>query len=169
MLVKTAISEEEYLATSFPDLDREYCDGKLVKRSLPDYQHGATQANISTFFCRLRKERGLPVFGGSSVRNRVRTRWYRIPDVCAFWPDEPAESIPEIRPHVVVEILSQDDTMVEVLAKLREYLDWGVPHIWLINPRHKTFFTYGPLGLRETATLPIPEVDAEMLPSDAFD
>lgn len=32
MSVNTALSVEEYLHTSFPDLDREYRDGELVER-----------------------------------------------------------------------------------------------------------------------------------------
>ena len=34
---KAALPVEEYLRTSFPDLDKEYQDGELVERSLPDY------------------------------------------------------------------------------------------------------------------------------------
>jgi hypothetical protein len=36
MSAKTGVSVEEYLHTSFPALDREYRDGELVERSLPD-------------------------------------------------------------------------------------------------------------------------------------
>ena len=36
---KAALPVEEYLHTSFPDLDKEYRDGELVERSLPDYLH----------------------------------------------------------------------------------------------------------------------------------
>ena len=50
MGAKTAISAEDYLRTSFPDLDREYRDGELVERSLPDYYHGKMQAILAAFF-----------------------------------------------------------------------------------------------------------------------
>jgi hypothetical protein len=36
MGAKTAISLEQYLHTTFPDVDREYRDGEIVERSLPD-------------------------------------------------------------------------------------------------------------------------------------
>jgi Uma2 family endonuclease len=49
MGAKTAISVEQYLHTSFPDLDREYRDGELVERTLPDYLHGKTQACLWRF------------------------------------------------------------------------------------------------------------------------
>jgi Uma2 family endonuclease len=54
MGAKTAISAEEYLRTSFPDLDREYRDGELVERTLPDYIHGKTQAVLAALFLALR-------------------------------------------------------------------------------------------------------------------
>jgi Uma2 family endonuclease len=33
------MSVEEYLHTSFPDLDKEYWDGELVERALPERLH----------------------------------------------------------------------------------------------------------------------------------
>ena len=53
MGAKTAISVEQYLHTRFPDLDREYREGELVDRSLPDYLHGKTQALLVAFFIAL--------------------------------------------------------------------------------------------------------------------
>ena len=44
MGAKSALSVEQYLHTSFPDLDKEYRDGELVERSLPTYRHGKTKA-----------------------------------------------------------------------------------------------------------------------------
>lgn len=38
MGAKTAIPAEEYLHTSFPDLDCEYRDGELVERPMPVYR-----------------------------------------------------------------------------------------------------------------------------------
>jgi hypothetical protein len=50
MGTKTALSVEEYLRTSFPDLDKEYRDGKLVERTFPDFLHGRTQLLVGAFF-----------------------------------------------------------------------------------------------------------------------
>jgi Uma2 family endonuclease len=46
MSARTGLSVEEYLHTSFPDLDREYRDGELVERSLPDYLHGKNARRV---------------------------------------------------------------------------------------------------------------------------
>ena len=35
---------------------------------------------------------------------------------------------------MVTEILSRDDSMVDVEEKAAEYAAWGVKNIWLVNP-----------------------------------
>jgi len=50
---KAAIPVEDYLHTSFPDLDKEYRDGELVERSLPDNPHSKTQGLLIAFLVAL--------------------------------------------------------------------------------------------------------------------
>lgn len=50
MSAKAGIPVAEYLHTSFPNLDREYRDGEIVERSLPDYLHARTQMLLGVFF-----------------------------------------------------------------------------------------------------------------------
>ena len=40
-------------------------------------------------------------------------------------------------------ILSETDTLSGVMEKLKEYAAFGVPHIWLFDPRLRLMFTYG--------------------------
>ncbi|MDP8988799.1 MAG: Uma2 family endonuclease [Acidobacteriota bacterium] len=82
MCAKAGISVAEYLHTSFPDLDREYRDGELVERSVPDYLHGRTQALLLVFFEALRKK--LSFYACSETRVKVREGLYLIPDVSVF-------------------------------------------------------------------------------------
>jgi Uma2 family endonuclease len=37
-------------------------------------------------------------------------------------------------PHLCIEILSKDDTMQYMQQKIDDYLDFGVPYVWIINP-----------------------------------
>ena len=48
----------------------------------------------------------------------------------------------ETAPLIAIEILSRRDEMSEALEKLDEYRAFGVPHIWVIDPRRKKAFTY---------------------------
>ena len=44
MSTKSAVGIEEYLRTSFEGLDREYVDGEIVERPLPDQLHSKAHA-----------------------------------------------------------------------------------------------------------------------------
>jgi len=61
MGAKTGLSAEEYLRTTFADLDREYRDGELVERSLPDYLHTGKRSYSWPRFSLL-CESGFPFF-----------------------------------------------------------------------------------------------------------
>ena len=108
MGAKSAISLEQYLHTTFPDVDREYRDGEIVERSLPDYLHGRVQAALVAFFWALRTE--LALFPCVETRMRLRSNLVLIPDVAVFYPTEPSR-VPDAPPLLVVEVLSADDRL----------------------------------------------------------
>jgi Uma2 family endonuclease len=165
MGAKAGVSVDEYLHTSFPDLDREYRDGELVERSLPDYLHGKTQLLLAAFFAALRKR--LSIFPCTETRMRIRTGRYVIPDLAVFWPEEPA-GVPATPPLVAIEILSLDDRLAEVRDKLEEYKTWGVPHVWLVDPYSQRMYRYDG-GLLETQQLKISELGVEVTSGDIFE
>ena len=166
MGAKSAISVEQYLRTSFPDLDKEFRDGEIVERSLPDLLHSFTQGLLVAFFVALRKK--LPVFVFPELRLRVRSGLFLIPDVCVFHPSKPQVRVPDTPPLLAVEILSPDDRHTEVRGKLEEYRIWGVPHVWLVDPHLKRMYICDP-GLKEVPTLCIPELGIEVTPADIFE
>jgi Uma2 family endonuclease len=165
MNARTGLSAEEYLHTSFPDLDREYRDGELVERSLPDYLHGKTQGMFFAFFLAVRAR--LQLFPSVETRMKLGPSVYLIPDVSVFWPHEPPK-VPEKPPLIVIEVLSEDDRMKDVRAKLDEYRAWGVAHVWLVDPHSRRFYTCDD-RLTEVATLTVAELDLEILPENIFD
>ena len=165
MGAKTGLSVEEYLHTSFPDLDREYRDGELVERSLPDYLHGKTQLLLAGVFAALRKQ--LSIFPCTETRMKLRTGRYAIPDLAVFWLEEPPR-VPETPPLVVIEILSLDDRLAEVRDKLEEYKAWGVAHVWLVDPHSRRMYTCE-TGLVETQSLKISELGVGITGADIFE
>jgi len=166
MGTKAALPVEEYLRASYPDLDKEYRDGVLVERSLPDYLHSKTQGLLILLLGALRKT--FPVFVCPELRVRVRPGLFRIPDVSVFYPNEPQERVPASPPFVAIEILSPDDRMAEVRNKLAEYRAWGVTHVWLVDPHAKRLYACD-ARLVEVATLRIPELGVEVTAADIFD
>jgi Uma2 family endonuclease len=165
MSAKAGISVEEYLHTSFPDLDREYRNGELVERSLPDYFHARTQALLNAYFEALRKR--LPVYTCSELRVKLREGLYLIPDVTIFWPSKPLP-LPELPPLIAIEILSPDDRLASVREKLEEYKAWGAPHVWLADPHARRLYTCVD-GFREVASFTVPELGVTVTPNDIFE
>lgn len=163
---KAALPVEEYLRTSFLDLDKEYRDGELVERSLPDYLHSKTQGLLILLLGALRK--AFPVFVCPELRLRVRPGLYRIPDVSVFYQTEPQGRVPDTPPLVAVEVLSLDDKMTKVREKLAEYSTWGITHVWLVDPHSKRMYIWN-AELVEVSTLRVPELRFELTPKDIFE
>lgn len=169
MAVKISITEEEYLRTSFPGVDQEYYDGELVERAMPDDYHSEVQGNACTFFNMLRKLEGMPFFARPELRHRIRASRYLIPDVSVHWPQRPSELVPSSPPLIVLEILSPDDRMSAVLAKLEEYLSWGVPHVWFVDPHMRVLSVYDRSGLHTVTQYEVPEANRPLTVADLFD
>jgi Uma2 family endonuclease len=165
MGAKTAMSVEQYLTTSFPDLDKEYRDGELEERSLPDYLHGRTQGMLFAFFLMLSKK--FPLFPTVETRLRLANGIFLIPDVSVFYPNEPRMSVPDVPPLIAIEVLSSDDRMTKVREKLNEYQAWGVAHVWLVDPHAKRMYSCDS-GFAEVDVLRVQELDIEMKPADIF-
>jgi Uma2 family endonuclease len=154
MSAKTLVSVEEYLHMTFDGSDQEYVDGELVERNMGTVSHSDVQTEIA-FQLKL-QTRGSGQCVLVEVRAKLGTARYRIPDV-AVYPTRPAEEVPSEPPLAAIEVLSPDDRMNAVVGKLREYRDWGVPHVWLADPEDRKFFVYSAQGLHETTVLEIPD------------
>lgn len=166
MGAQIAISEQDYLHMSFPDVDREFRHGTLVERSMPDFLHSRTQRLLIAFF--LVVQDTLRLYGCPELRLRVQPGQFRIADLAVFHPEEPSVDVPDTPPLIAAEILSPDDRMSEVRAKLEEYKTWGVPHVWLVDPHAKRMYTCDQ-GLVEVPSLKVPELNLEPTSSSIFD
>src|SRR5262245_35780725 len=166
MSTQAAISIDEYLRTSFEGLDREYVDGEIVERALPDYPHSKTQWRLSGLIWDLSKK--LPFHGSMDVRSRVSETRIRIPDVSIYAEQEPDERVPSRPPLVAIEILSREDRYSDVMQKLEEYENWGVRHIWIVDPERRTLRIDASGTLREVPALTIPEYDVQLTGAEIF-
>jgi len=165
MGVLAGVSVEEYLHSSFPGVDREYRDGALVERSMPDYLHGKTQALLIALFMGLRKR--LSLYPCAETRMMLRPGRFLIPDVAVFHGKEPG-LVPDVPPLIAIEILSPDDRLSEVREKLEEYRAWGVPHVWLVDPHSRRLYSCDK-GLREVSCFKVGELAIEVTPDQIFE
>jgi Uncharacterized protein conserved in cyanobacteria len=166
MSTKSAISIEEYLRTSFDGLDREYVDGEIVERALPDRLHSRTQFRLAGVIWDLAKTK--PFHGRPELRSRVAATRIRIPDVSIYAGAEPTERVPTQPPLVAIEILSTEDRHADLMQKFEEYRAWGVAHIWLVDPERHTLHAYAEGSLTEIPALEIPAYDARITAAEIF-
>jgi Uma2 family endonuclease len=114
----------------------------------PGGEHGSNQATIA-FLLVLHGERA----GHGAAFGEVGLILRRNPD-CVVAPDAAfvvKSSLPvrispegylETIPELVVEVRSKNDTLAELRAKSREYLDAGVQIVWVMHPALKTVTVY---------------------------
>jgi Uma2 family endonuclease len=141
----TAVSVEEYLATSYPDGDREYLDGQVVERNMGEFRHATIQSLIYAWLFNHYSQ----FWSVVECRVRVSRSRYRIPDVC-LGLGTPPESGPILDPpFLVVEVLSPDDRVGDLQEKIDDYLGAGVKYIWVVNPITRRGYVHTAEGSRE--------------------
>jgi len=133
MSVTRLVSVSEYLSTSYRP-DRDYVDGAVLERTLGEYDHARLQMAVASYFYDRRKEWGITVVPEQRVQ--VSPTRFRIPDVCVVL-GEPADQIFRTPPFVCIEILSKDDRSSEMQERVEDYLRFGVPYVWILDPRKR--------------------------------
>jgi Uma2 family endonuclease len=131
MATTTLLSVEEYLHTSYSP-DREYRDGVLIERNMPNLNHSLLQGGLIEYTRSRRKQWKVVVC--PELRIRVREGWYPIPDICLYELPAPKEQVPSRMPLLWIEILSDDDRMIDVWDRARQVVECGTPYVWIIDP-----------------------------------
>jgi len=151
------VSVEEYLATSYPDGDREYLDGIVVERNLGSDDHSALQHIIDVHLGAHAKRLQLAV--RPQCRTRITESRYRVPDVTVMMrPYQKGRALVDA-PFQIVEILSPDDRLKDAIRRFQDYASVGVPHILLMDPEARETFVFssGTLTQRDVTGFDVPE------------
>ena len=82
-------------------------------------------------------------------RIRIAPRTYRVPDVCVYKEPAPRDRIFSTPPFIAIEILSPEDRMSRVRKKIDEFLAFGVPYVWVIDPETRRADVYTASGFYE--------------------
>ena len=125
------VSVEEYLSTAY-EPDCEYDDGVVVERNLGEFEHSFLQTILGTIFTNNMDQWG--VFGLTEQRVQISPSRFLVPDVCVLSVGGTTEDILSHPPLIVIEIMSPEDTMRRTAKKAAEYLEFGVEHVWVIDP-----------------------------------
>ncbi len=141
------ISVSEYLTTSYrPDCD--YLEGEVLERNVGEFEHGRLQALICTYLLTREKEWGIVVI--TELRVQVKSTRFRIPDITVVHGPRPTTPVLREPPFLCIEILSPSDTMRQMRSRIDDYLNFGVPHVWVIDPIDLRAFHYTADGITES-------------------
>jgi Uma2 family endonuclease len=131
------VSVQEYLSTAYrPDCD--YVDGVVVERNLGEIDHASLQGAVFYYLHARRKQFGGHVF--PELRVQVAPTRFCIPDVCVVLGPKPRGRILTVPPFICIEILSKDDRLAAMQKRVGDFLRFGVPYVWILDPEsHKAF------------------------------
>jgi Uma2 family endonuclease len=167
MATQALVSVAEYLKSAYsPDCD--YVDGVVEERPLGERDHAWIQTQIATFIMSRFRQTGIAAI--VEWRFQTSPTRFRIPDVVVV-RGKPEEQILTTSPLLCIEILSPDDRISKVNARIKEYLDFGVPAVWMVDPMEKRIWVYHSNGMNEEAgsSIKVEGTDLEIPRSEIFD
>ncbi len=157
----------EYLRTSWSP-DREFVDGRIEERNLGEKEHSIIQRYLTVLFAIKRAEWGVEVF--PELRTQTQAMRFRIPDVLVMRAKDKFDRYVTQPPLIAVEILSPEDTLRAMQEKAAEYRQFGIEHIWIIDPAPRIAYRYADNALQmvQTGELTVPETPVRVVLSEMF-
>ncbi|MCW5978937.1 MAG: Uma2 family endonuclease [Bryobacteraceae bacterium] len=139
MATGALISVAEYLSSSYtPDVD--FVEGELLERNVGEKDHSRVQGLLTAFLIGLEQKLGIWVY--PEQRLQIAPTRYRVPDICVVAGPEPREQVFTQPPFLCVEVLSPEDRMSRMEEKIQDYLEFGVPYVWVLDPRSQKAWIY---------------------------
>ena len=109
--------------------------------------------------------------GVTEQRVRVSESRVRVPDVCAL-VEGAGEQLLTSPPRVCIEVLSPDDTLPDLQARITDYLRIGIPNVWVFDPVKHLVWTVsqdGALHPFSGRMLPVAGMDLQLNLMEIFD
>ncbi len=120
----------------------EFWFGEPVQKSMPTWMHGLLQRIVMELLSQADYK------AASEVKLKIDLEFQPIPDVIATrtrielpYPTKPLE--------IVIEILSEEDSMSRVLTKCRAYRSWGFQEVYVLDPGARIVFRWADHRLEE--------------------
>jgi Uma2 family endonuclease len=133
---------------TLPGKQVELVRGQLIVREPPSTRHGAIAANLGYLLSDFVRRHGLGLVFAQDTGFKIASDpdTVRAPDV-AFVRRDRADQIPargyaELAPDLLAEILSPDDRLAEILAKVAEWLAAGAHLVWLVDTERREIRIY---------------------------
>lgn len=148
---------ETYLHTDYQP-DREYVDGEIRERHLGEKEHARLQMTLGWILMNHQHDWKIQVY--PELRVQVSPTRFRVPDLTVLRADAPDEQIITHPPLIVIEILSPSDSLLGIREKIEDYLAFGIPNIWIVDPSDRMGYICRSGSFREwqpASTLAVPE------------
>jgi Uma2 family endonuclease len=165
MKVGSLVSVEEYLGTDYsPDCD--YVDGEIVERNVGERSHSLVQRKLILWFFKHHPQ--LHVWPEQRVQ--VSATRFRVPDICITLED-PGTGIFHTPPFIAIEILSQEDRLSRIQDKIEDFLAFGIPHVWVLDPRRRRAYFCDESGMHRVLAdaFEIPELALRLPLAELFE
>jgi Uma2 family endonuclease len=133
----TIVPLDHYLHETWQP-DREYVDGAVLERSMGEKDHAAWQAALLRVLSGWRQSANIKVY--AELRVQISPARFRVPDILVIDRNAADEQIITHAPLLCVEILSPEDRIGRMEAKIQEYVDFGVRAVWVIDPGTRTAY-----------------------------
>jgi len=147
--------------------DAHFVDGEIVPRNLGDTIHGRIIGALVSALYTPCKSLGFD----SCISLRLQSSPTRI-RVCDFavLRAHKQDAISTSTPLLCIEVLAPYQQPEAELKVLTDYLNMGVPNIWLIDPIRRSAFTFDAQGLHESdpTSLKIPNIPIHLDLTEAF-
>ncbi|MDP9040025.1 MAG: Uma2 family endonuclease [Acidobacteriota bacterium] len=164
----TLIPVSEYLRTSYsPDCDS--VDGEVQERNSGERDHADLQTRLVNLLCSPENE--AYVTARTELRVHVSPTRFRVPDVCVLRHDAPRERVVEQPPVLCIEVLSPEDTMSRMRERIHDFLQMGVPEVWVVDAetRSVTVCAGATMEERTAGELQVPETPVLLSLRSIFD
>jgi Uma2 family endonuclease len=117
----------------------ELVDRTLVEKVM-GYEEGYLALWLGGLISVYAEENDLGIAAGADAALRLMPGLVRIPDISFVGWDRlpkrkcPKKRIPDLVPHLAVEVLSEGNTPAEMQRKLKDYFLAGVEIVWMVDP-----------------------------------
>jgi len=105
-----------------------------------------------------------------NVRIQVKATRFRVPDLTVLRAGMPRERVLTQPPLLVIEILSPEDRLSRITQRTDDYLDFGIEHIWIVDPARRLAYrvTRTGLELAPSGEITVPDTPIRVLLSELF-
>jgi Uma2 family endonuclease len=150
MKIKGSATIEDLLKTPKDGRKYELVDGEILV-SPTGMRHGKVALKISHIVATFLENTPLGCVFGTDVGIKFPNNNVRSPDVVFVRAEKlPHGEVPvgfgELIPDLCVEVLSPNDSLRDVAQKIGEFLECGVPIVWLVDPERKNVTVYRSLS-----------------------